>query len=46
MWCLSDKQLSQANRLDQPAGVVLIMAGAAWQLVRVWQVDTLCGIKF
>ena len=21
MWCLSDKQLSQASRLDQPAGV-------------------------
>ena len=21
MWCLSDKQLSQASRLDQPVGV-------------------------
>ena len=34
MWCLSDKQLSQASRLDQPVGVasdLVIMAGAEWQ---------------
>ena len=36
MWCLSDKQLSQASRLDQPVGVasdhqIMAGAGAAWQ---------------
>ena len=45
MWCLSDKQLSQASRLDQAVGVAS-EHGWDWVAVRVWQVDTLSGIEF
>ena len=46
MWCLSDKQLSQASRLDQPVGVAGSDHGWGCVVVRVWQVDTLSGIEF